>query len=483
MKTRVLLCCLALAGCAVGPDYQAPSVPSAAGTGAAGLAMALDPQAVRNEPAPDRWWSLYHDPVLERLVADALAHNPDLRTAAANLTRARAALSERRADRLPSTQTSVAATRERLAAGQGRAGPEEISLYRAGFDVAYEADLFGGVSRAIEAARADADAAKAELDAARVSIAAETANAYAAACGAGFRAKVAAETVALQTRTLDLMRTLDTAGRSGRRDVDRADVLLAQSQAVVPTIEAERRSALFALATLTGRPPQDIDGEAQACIEPLFLDAPLPVGDSAGLLARRPDVRAAERRLHAQTARIGVATAALYPSVVFGGSVSSSGRGSGELLKSPGLAFSVGPLVSWNFPNQAAARAQVRQASAGADAALAQFDGVVLNALRETEDALSRYVALRERAGLLRRAEESSTRAAELSRMRFSSGADGALPLLEAERDRVQARAALAQVVQDLSEAEIGVFKSLGGGWREAPEPRRLAAQAAGAEH
>ena len=472
MRTPILLCCLALAGCAVGPDYRPLVLPGA--PQGAGFLMAQDPQVLQAQPAPDRWWSLYHDPALERLVAEALAHNPDVRTASANLVRARAALSEQRSARLPSTAVSASATRARQANVPG-AGFEEISLYRAGFDVAYEADLFGGVGRAIEAARANAEAARAELDAARVSIAAETANAYAKACGAGFRARVAAETVALQERTVSLMRTLDAAGRGSLRDVDRADVLLAQSQQAIPAIEVERRAALFALATLTGRMPEDIDASAQACVEPLSLDAALPVGDSAGLLARRPDVRAAEHRLHAQTARVGVATAALYPSVVIGSGVSSTSRSSGDLFKSPGLGFSVGPLISWNFPNQAAARAQVRQASASSEAALAQFDGIVLNALREAEEALSRYVALRDRAALLRRAVQSSSRAADLSQVRFDSGADGALLLLEAQRDRVQARAALAEVVQALSEAEIGAFKSLGGGWREAPEPSRPA--------
>lgn len=478
MRTPILLCCLALAGCTVGPDYRPPVLPGA--PQGAGFLMARDSEVLQAQPAPDRWWSLYHDPALERLVGEALAHNPDVRTAAANLVRARAALSEQRAARLPSTEVSASAIRTRQTTAAG--GPEETGLYRAGFDVAYEADLFGGVGRAIEAARADAEAARAELDAARVSIAAETANAYATACGAGFRARVAAETVALQERTVGLMRTLDAAGRGSLRDVERADVLLAQSQQAIPAIEAERRAALFALATLTGRPPEDIDASAQACVEPLSLDAALPVGDSTGLLARRPDVRAAEHRLHAQTARVGVATAALYPSVVIGAGLSSTSRSSGDLFKSPGLGFSVGPLISWTFPNQAAARAQVKQASADSEAALARFDGVVLNALRETEDALSRYVALRDRAAILRRAEAASTRAAQLSQMRFDSGADGALLLLEAQRDRVQARAALAEVVQALSEAEIGVFKSLGGGWREAPEPSRPTVQATAAK-
>ncbi|MBB6125120.1 NodT family efflux transporter outer membrane factor (OMF) lipoprotein [Sphingobium subterraneum] len=418
-------------------------------------------------PLPDKWWRLFDDPNVDRLVEQALVHNTDLRVAAANLQRARAVLSESRAGLLPTGGASAEYQRQRSTDLTGRKA--DTDFFATGYDASYEVDLFGGVSRSIQAARADEQAAQAQVDAARVSVAAETARAYASACSFAAQVAVARDTVKLQSDTLGLTQRLFDAGRGTLRDVDRASVLVEQANAQLPVLEAERRASLYALAVLTGTPPAEFDAAAASCTRAPEAGAPLPVGDGQALLARRPDVRAAERTLAADIARVGVATADLYPSIRLLGSVSLGASKLGDIGKPQSFGFSFGPLISWNFPLNGAARARVRQAQADATGSLASFDGAVLRALQETEQALARLGGAIQREAALRRAVAASDDAARLSRMRFDYGADSFLQLLDAERDRASNRGALAQATADRADAQITVFKALGGGWETAP--------------
>lgn len=476
--TPLLLAASLLAGCAVGPDHARPETPpTAAGPFVDPGTTKVTPGAVEGE-----WWRLFQDPVLDGLVTQALTYNTDIRQASANLKRARAILSEARGQRLPTTDLQGQYSRQRVGtAAQAATLPGGITLpdafefdsFRAGFDASYEVDVFGRVTRAIEAARGDVEAAQAALDASRVAVAAETARVYAQACGFAAQAEVARETVRLQTRTLDITQRLFDAGRGTVRDVDQARVLTETARAQVPQFEAERRAALYALAALTGKPPAELDAAADKCVAPPGVSALIPVGDGRALLARRPDVRQAERQLAADTARVGVATAALYPSIRLLGSASLSGTRIEDLGRPSGFGFSLGPLISWNIPNLTAARSQVRQAEAGAEASLAAFDGTVLTALREVEQALARYSGEIERNVALRRADAAATNAARIAILRFEAGRDSLLQRIDAERERASARAALAQSNAALAEAQVSLFKALGGGWENAPAPVR----------
>lgn len=468
-----------LSGCVVGPNYARPgTAPRASG---ALTEVAGAPAILSAQPLPDHWWQLYDDPALDRLVSEALAHNTSIREAAANLLRARAVLSEQRGATLPSTDLSGSYARQQansanaaaFGGATGAARTFQFDLFKLGFDASYEVDLFGGVTRAIEAGRGDVEASAAQLDAARVSVAAETARAYVTACSNAAQLGVARETVDLQQQTFKLTTTLFDAGRGTRRDVERADVLLAQTQAQLPGFEAERRAALYALATLTGRPAEEIDADAARCTAPPRVKSVIPAGDGATLLARRPDIRAAERTLAADTARIGVAIADLYPSIKLAGSIGLNATRGSQLFSGSSVNYSLGPLISWNFPNQTIARARIRQARASADASLARFDGAVLTALNETEQALARYAGALDRNAALVRAEKSSSEAARLSRLRFDAGADNFLQLIQAESDRASARAARAQSDAAVADAQISLFKALGGGWQAAPAPTR----------
>jgi len=461
-----------LSACVVGPDFSRPLVPQAAKQefGEAGT-----PEFAKAS-LPDQWWRLFEDPVLDGLIVRALQHNTDVRQASANLRRARALVREARAGQFPALTARGAANTNRVGTGANAglgfapAQPPEFELYELASDAAYELDLFGGVRRSVEASRADALAAAAELDSVRVSVAAEVARNYALACSNRLQLNVARDAVSNQERTLALVRRLHTLGRVAARDIHAAEGLLAQAEAALPALDAENRAAIHALRTLIGGEPGEDLAEVGKCEVPPEPRSAIPVGDGAGLIARRPDVRAAEARLASDTARIGVATAALYPSIRLAGSLATSGIDPNDLGRSANIGFSLGPLISWSIPVDGVARARVTAASAQADARLAAFDGAVLTALQETEQALARLKATTERSLTLAEAERAAAQSAYLTRIRFSSGKDNALQLLGAEADLLQARQALALAKAAKAEASVGVFRALGGGWEQAPQ-------------
>ena len=459
---------LLLASCAVGPKAPDATLPPSASGAFIGAAA----PAVTAEAARDDWWRLYDDPVLDGLIGQALAENNELEAAAANLRRVRAALGEARVGRFPTTTTTAAVNTGRPSAATvpglpaGTEAPES-DTYDAGLDVAYEVDLFGRVESTIRAARADAAAAEAALGAVRVSVAAETARAYADACSANAQIAVAERTVELQSNTVDLTQRLLDAGSGNGLDTARARSALESTRASLPPLRAQRDGALFRLATLTGRTPAEASDAARACQRPPQLTQPIPVGDGAALLARRPDVRQAERNLAGAAARVNVATADLYPRITLGGSLGATALEADGLGDSENFRFSVGPLISWSFPNIFAARARVEQAGAGADVALANFDQAVLVALQETETALANYANELDRRSALQAARDEAATAARLSRLRFDAGADSFLTVLDAERTLASSDAQLAASDALVTTYQIALFKALAGGWSE----------------
>ncbi|HWW63202.1 MAG TPA: efflux transporter outer membrane subunit [Sphingomonadaceae bacterium] len=449
-----------LSACALGPDYR-PAPPSAAAAGA----FVSQPAGTRGAALPDQWWRLYDDPALDGFIGEAFAANTDLRVAMANLARARAILSEARAGRFPSTTASGGATWGRSTVQGATVKPQEQWTYQAGFDASWEVDIFGRVSRSIEAARADAEALAAARDAAKVSIAAETTRAYVNACALGASAGIARASLALAENSLRIVTAQQRAGSASTLDVERAGVTAAQARAAIAPLEGQRRAALFELAALMGRTPSGVPEAAARCTHAPELKASIPVGDGTALLRRRPDVREAERRLAADTARIGVAMADLYPRITLGGSAGYLRND--EVRGSNAFSFSLGPLISWSFPNIAVARARVRQAEAQSQATLATFDGVVLNALKETEQALTTYGADLDQRSALAEARDRAERAFDLAQRRYGAGSISYLDVLVAQTSLLDARLQLATVEQRLASDRVTLFKALGGGWQE----------------
>ncbi|PWK34148.1 efflux transporter outer membrane subunit [Cupriavidus plantarum] len=468
-QLKPLLCLLALAltGCAVGPDYVSPAVPvNAEGAFTAGEAPSLYDQS----PARDDWWRLYRDPILDRLIEDALAANIDVRVAVARLERARAMLRDAGADRYPGTEFDATASRQRQAAVQALPGQDrQHTLVDAGFGIAYEIDLFGRVRRGVESARGDFEAAQADRDAVKVAIVADTTRAYLNAAGAAQRLAVAQRIVALLDRSLRVMSGRERAGMATSLDTARIAALREQRHSNIPVIAAERQAALFRLAVLTGRAPGELPADAADLNALPTLDMPIPVGDGRSMLARRPDVRAAERRLAAATARIGVATADLYPRISFGATIGSTGFGAGDFFGAGPLRWLAGPSISWSFPNQERIRARISAAEADSAGALATFDGSVLQALAETETALSNYARAVDQRTALAAAREQADRAARIVRAQQREGRSDSLALLDAERTFADAQAQVADAEERIANAQVDLFRALGGGWASEP--------------
>jgi multidrug efflux system outer membrane protein len=277
---------------------------------------------------------------------------------------------------------------------------------------------------------------------------------------------VAQSIVALLDHSVGITQKRLDAGRAERLDVVRLATLADQRRAEIPPLVAQRNAALYRLAMLTGRTPDALPASATARDTTPEIRQLVPVGDGGTLLARRPDVRAAERRLAANTARIGVATADLYPRIVLGGSVGQTSSGFSDLFGGGPLRWLLGPLISWNFPNQSAARARIAEARADRDGSLASFDGAVLRALQETDTALSTYAQSLNRRQALKTAHDDAARASRIVQARQREGQVDYLTLIDAERTDAEAAAALAQSQYAVASAQVDLFRALGGGWQ-----------------
>ena len=463
-RASPVLLALGLMACmTAGPDYKLPETAARALPAAKGAFASAHGKAFDRAELPDRWWQLYGDARLDGFVAATLAANADLRAADANLRRADAVVSEVMAARTVSTDfdggTALGRPYDTGAALPGTAS------YGLGITVAYPLDLWGRIRRAIEASQADAEAVAAARDEVRVVVAAETARSYATACLANLTLDAIARVLALQEQTLDVTRRLQRGGRGTAFDVTRAQTAVSQSQALIPGTVAVRLAALYRLATLMGRPPADFPRDIATCRVAPRLDRGLPVGDGMALMRRRPDIRAAERSLAAATARIGVATAGLYPEVSLGGSLGSIGPlaafGSGSSFD-----VGIGPLIHWSFPNRRIVHSQIAGAQAAADVALAEFDSVVLEALRQTEASLAAYAGERDRNAALVGARSSAATAADQAGRLYRFGRTDFLALLTAQAVLASAEASLATSDAQMIDRQIDVFKALGGGWQ-----------------
>lgn len=450
----------------VGPDYSGPPPEAVVNAPAVqGPFISASGSEFVQEPAPNAWWQLYDSALLDELVNEALAANADLRAAGANLERSAALLQQARARRQPSVGINFDPSYEQLSAAShlypGSLSP--TGLYDTGLSVSYDLDLFGQLRRAVEAARADDDAVKAAYDLTKINVAAEAARAYAEVCNAGEQLAVARRSLQLQLQSMAVTQRLFDAGRARALDYTRSAGLAAQIRANIPSLEAQRSNALYRLAALTGRPPAEYPRAVDSCSEAPRLRQPLPIGDGTGLLRRRPDVREAERQLAAATARIGVATAELYPQVTLGLTAGSTGALT-DFLTERTNRFGLGLGIHWQA-NQSVTRAQITAAGAAAKGALAHFDGVVLSALRDTESALTAYARDQQRNEDLATAQARAGEAENQARQLYSGGKIDFLTLLDAQRTLASADGALAASHAQLATDQVAIFLTLGGGW------------------
>lgn len=416
-----------------------------------------------NTAPQGNWWQLYNDAVLNKIVSEALQANKDLSAAEANLKRSRSVLQEVDARRLPGTDINGGVSYgDGIPATGMSIGDTQLTQYGT-FSVSWETDLFGRVSAAINAANADVATVQAARDSVRITVAAETTRAYLNACSFAFSLKVAEQSLAASQEQLWMVATMEQAGSAVQADIERAKGVVASARADIPLLTAQHRNALIQLAALMGRTPDNIPTAASECEVPPQMLAVLPVGDAQSMLRRRPDLRQAEMQLKADAARMDIAIADMYPKISLGAGLSYFN--SEAISTSDAFSFSLGPLISWRFPNQQQTRARIRQAEAQQEMAFAQLEGAVLNALSEVEQALQNVAAQRQREAALQSAMAAYKRAFDMAQTRYQAGASSYLDVLTAQQDWLAARASHATSLQQLSAQRVTLFKALGGGW------------------
>lgn len=460
----LLLATAMLAGCAAGPDYRAPPAVDV-GNGW------VDPPPATT-PAPDlaQWWRNLGDPQLDRLIDAALRHNLDLRQATARIDEARALRDRAAGGRQPVVAGSGNVNRRQ----QSRHGPLPVgalpgldatqTIHDVGFDAAWEIDLAGGQRRALEAADARLAAMAADASGVRMRVAAEVARTWYEASGAAAELRSQRALVQLRAQTLALTRERLANGDAARADLDTATAQWAAADALLPAIEARQRATVLGLAVLLGAPPER---------ELALLDAPpaaprllpLPVGERADILRRRPDVAAAERRLAASSADVGVATAELFPrlSIAVGGGFQA--LDASQWLDRSSSRFSLLPLISWRVFDGGRVRAEIRAREAAQRQAAAVYEQVVLAALGEAERALAEYRASLDTLARQQHALAAARRSCDHARARHTAGDIALFEVLVAERTLQEAQLASTQAQTAATTRLVALYKALGGGW------------------
>jgi NodT family efflux transporter outer membrane factor (OMF) lipoprotein len=470
----LLLPLLALGACTVGPNYAGPPRTLADSAGPAtfkrGGALA-SPTA----PGVAAWWTQLNDPLLTELESQALAANPNIAVATARLRQARAALRLERANQAPSANASATYLHARIPGfdfggngNGGDTGASAVDVYNVGFDASWEVDLFGGRRRSVEASRAQEQAAEANVADAQVSLTADVAQAYVNLRDVQRRIALSRDAVRMQQQMLELTQQRFTRGAASDLDVERLRGQVEATNGQILPLQAELESYLNALAVLTGQEPGALDARLTPTTAVPLPPALVAVGDPAALLQRRPDIRAAERQLAQRTAQIGVADAARFPRLNILGLIGLGGTKLSDISpdKLVGLAA---PMLQWNFLDFGRNRARINQAEGLRDEAAAQYRGAVLSALKDAEDALSRFGHRRETVASLLRSKASADRAADLMQQRFRAGTATLIDTLDAERQRVSAEQNLSAGTAGLTGDFIALQKALGLGWGAVP--------------
>lgn len=445
-----------LAGCAsVGPDYTAPAMD---------VPAAWQGTPADTRPAADlaRWWRRLGDSDLDALVDQALAANLDLEIARARLREARARRLQAGAARLPELTAGGSASATKNDASNGGRTRE---FYSAGFDASWEADLFGGTRRSIEAAQADLETAQASLQDVQVTLVAEVALNYVELRSSQERLAIARANLAAQGETLQLTDWRVQAGLASAVDLEQARSNTAQTRAQIPALQTAMTEAGYRLDVLLGQAPGGLAARLAAPAPLPVLPAQPALGIPADTLRQRPDVRAAERALAADTARIGVATAALYPSLRLTGSLGTEALTLGALGGSGTLVRTLAASISGVLFDGGTLRQQVEIQKALRDQSLAAYRGSVLTALQDVENAQVELANGTARRDALRDALEAARNAALLARQRYQSGLIDFQVVLDTERSLRSVEDSLASAEAERVSAFIRLYKALGGGW------------------
>ncbi|VBB16997.1 efflux transporter outer membrane subunit [Burkholderia stabilis] len=481
MRFPMIAAAMALAACAVGPDYERPATPTASRfVRDERLASARQEPATTSADADAAFWRGFGDPVLGRLIDQALAANQDLRFAIARYDAANALLAHAKFDRFPTITASGQIGHQLLSKDQAFGAPRsqrDNPTSSIGINAAWELDLFGRVRRSIESQRAETAASAADVRAVRVAIAGEVASTYVDLRGSQERLRIARDNADNQKQTLALINARVGAGRGSELDAARARAQYESTTSRIAVYEAAIGVDEHRLAVLTGQTPDALIGRfdwPKAAVSPgtpvpmPTLAADIDPGTPGDLLRRRPDIAAAEARLHAATARVGVATADLFPRFTLSGLLGSATSSYG-FFRAGSDTNLIALGIDWSFLDIGRVRARIAESRADAAGQLAQYQQTVLLALEDTENALLRAARTRDETTHLERAATDSARAAQLAQTRFAAGAIDYYEVLDAQRTLLQAQDAAADGRIRSAAATVALYKALAGGWQSTP--------------
>ncbi|HEX4183291.1 MAG TPA: efflux transporter outer membrane subunit [Caulobacteraceae bacterium] len=485
-RAIALAAAVELAACTVGPDYHRPEIKSPASYAEA---QSTGRTAVDSTPAElSAWWTVFHDPTLDELTRRALAGNPDLQTAASRVREAREQTKIAAAAGLPSVSaegSAVTLNSDRssgapssaggAAAGAGRGGlgflPSHTNLYSAGFDATWEIDLFGGVRRSVEAAKATEEATEWARRDAQVSLLAEVANDYMTLRALQARIAIGQRELDRQRGEFELIHARRQNGFVTNLDVNQQTVQVETAAAAIPQLSAQAKVQIHALGVLVGEPPEALT----AMLEPTSALPPpppsLPVGLPSDLLLRRPDIREAERRLASANAQIGVEVANLYPKLDLIGLAAFASPTVAELFSKKSLSSIALGSVRENLFNGGRTRAQIRVAEEQHAQALQAYRSAVLTGFKDVEDALARFKADDARRASLARSVAAAQNSLVIAQDQYRVGLVSFINVLQSENALLNSQDQLtqsdAQVVSDL----VSLYKALGGGWSMEASP------------
>ena len=460
---------LMTSGCMVGPDYHLPHPDAPSGW--AGVTEAPEqPSIATAQPAElIGWWKQFDDPMLTQLVEDALKTNLDLQLAVASLRQARAARGIAVAALLPSIAASAEYQRETTLLSRAATVPAQ-NLYQAGFDAAWEIDLFGGQRRNVESADANVQASIEGVSGAQVSLAAEVALNYAQLRGYQQQIVIAQKNLKAMQDTALITRQKANAGFDCALDIANADANVATTEAQIPVFETSAKQSIYALSVLLGRPPADLLEQLTPTENIPGVPARIPAGLPSDLLRRRPDIRQAEAQLHSATAQIGVATADLFPKFSLTGTLTWQTNLLNTWWAAASRTYSFGPSVTWPVFQGGAIVSNIRVQEALRDQAFITYRKTVLTAFQDVENALVAFTKEQEHYKSLKDSVAANSTAADLSLKLYTEGLLDFLNVLVTQRSLYAAENSLVQSNSSITTDLIALYKALGGGWENLPE-------------
>jgi multidrug efflux system outer membrane protein len=466
-----VLMAAALAGCAVGPDYHPPETKVPSTWDGQNVVTPDQPSKTAVNPVElVAWWNSFKDPTLSSLVEMAVRANLDLRLAEARIRQARAARGVAGAPLWPEVNASALYQRSQGSSEVGGGGAIATAgglrnLWQAGLDASWEIDIFGGTRRGIEAATADLKAAVEDRRDVLVTLVGDVGNNYISLRGLQKQIAIAQDNLKAQQHSAEITEKRYKAGFVGALDVANAKAQVATTQATIPVFEASARAAIYSLGVLLGREPTVLEKDLSRAAPIPPVPPEIPVGLPSDLLRRRPDIRRAEAQVHAATARIGVATADLFPKFNLAGSFGLSASDVTRIDRWTSNYWSWGPSVTWPIFAGGRIYWNIKVQNALQEQALLTYEKTVLTALKDVETALVAYSKEQEHRKALTEAVANNRRAVDLAMTLYVAGRSDFLNVLIAQRSLFATEDALAQSTRTVDTNLIALYKALGGGW------------------